>query len=320
LDILSIIHSPKIEKWRCNMSDKNSPLSNFSDQLVYAVKKAESTTVLVNARRRIPASGIGYDEDLIVTADHVVERDEEISVLLMDGQELSASVAGRDPGSDLALLRLTEKAVSAAKIVDTEARIGQVVLALGRPSKQGIEASLGIVSAIGGPVRTGRGGLLERYIRSDTIPYPGFSGGPLIDVNGNVLGLNTSGFGHGTALTIPVSQVWQTAEVLAKHGHIRRGYLGVRSQPVRISAAQQKTLGREQESGLLLISVEEGSPAEQGGMLVGDILVGIAEQVVSDPDDLFSGLSAVEVGKPVSVELLRAGQPVTLTVLIGERS
>ena len=302
------------------MSDKNYPLSSFSDDLAAAVEKAGKSTILVNARRRIPASGIAYAADLILTADHVVERDDEISVVLGDGKEIAATVAGRDPGSDLALLRIAESAAQLAEVEPQEARVGQIVLALGRPSLQGVEASLGVISAVGGPIRTGRGGLLESYIRTDTTPFPGFSGGPLINASGKIMGLNTSGFGHGVALTIPASLAWRVAEVLAKHGHVRRGYLGVRSQPVKILPDQQQALGREQATGLLLISVEEGSPAEQGGMLVGDILVGIAGQPVSDPDELFTGLSGTVVGQPTPVQVLRAGQPVTLTITIGERS
>lgn len=301
------------------MAEQNNPMSTFSDELVAAVERAGKSTVLVNARRRMPASGIAYTNELILTADHVVERDEEISVVFEDGKEIAATIAGRDPGSDLALLKLAETGAQAGEVEPQEARVGQIVLALGRPSLQGIEASIGVVSAVSGPARTGRGGLLERYLRTDTTPFPGFSGGPLIAASGKILGLNTSGFGHGAALTIPASLAWRTAEVLAQHGHLRRGYLGVRSQPVRVSPAQQQALGRQQASGLLLVSVEEGSPAEQAGLLVGDILVGIAGQTVADPDELTAGLSGAVVGQPTRVDVLRAGQPVSLTVTIGER-
>jgi S1-C subfamily serine protease len=285
-----------------------------------AVATAEAATVLVNARRRMPASGIAYTADLILTADHVVEREDEIKVVLPDGSEISAALAGRDPGSDLAVLRLEKAVAAVAQPAPQDARIGQLVLALGRPSPDGIQASLGVVSAVGGPVRTGRGGLLERYLRTDAIPYPGFSGGPLVDSAGRVLGLNTSGLARGTALTIPTALAWQTAETLSKHGRIRRGYLGVRSQPVAIPAAQQKTLGREQGTGLLLVGVEEGSPAEAGGLLIGDIVVAIAGTSVSDPDELLASLVGDVVGRPTPVEILRAGQPATVTVTIGERS
>jgi S1-C subfamily serine protease len=282
------------------MSEKD-PLIALSDSMAQAVAKAGASTVLVNARRRMPASGIAFAADLILTADHVVERDEEISVLLPDGSEVAATVAGRDPGSDLALLRLEKAAAVPAELASGEARIGQLVLALGRPSADGIEASLGVVSALGGPVRTGRGGLLDKYLRTDTIPYPGFSGGPLIDAAGRVLGLNTSGLAHGAALTIPAALAWGVAETLAKHGRVRRGFLGVRSQPVALPPAQRQALGREQESGLLLVSVEAGSPAEQGGLIVGDILVAVAGQPVTDPDELLVSLSGPVVRQPTPV-------------------
>lgn len=300
-------------------SGNENLLVALSRSMADAVEKAGAATVLVDARRRYPASGIAIAPDRILTADHVVERDEDIRIVLADGSQLSASVAGRDPGSDLALLRLERGAATAAEQAVQEARIGQLVLALGRPSREGIQASLGVVSAIGGPVRSGRGGLLERYIRTDAIPYPGFSGGPLVDSDGRVVGLNTSGLGRGASLAIPAALAWSIAENLAQHGHIRRGYLGVRSQPVGIPSAQQRALGRDQASGLLLVGVEEGSPAEAGGLIVGDIIVGLNERPVVDPDELAAGLVGEVVGKPTPVEILRGGQRTILSVTIGER-
>jgi S1-C subfamily serine protease len=168
-------------------------------------------------------------------------------------------------------------------------------------------------------VRTGHGGLLERYIRTDTIPYPGFSGGPLVDASGHLLGVNTSGLMRGGALTIPVSLAWQAAASLVQHGSVRRGFLGIRSQPVAIPAAQQKALGREQATGLLLVGVEDDSPAMAGGLMVGDILVGLAGQPVTDPDELLARLVGQIVGQPTLVEVLRGGQPARITVKIRER-
>jgi S1-C subfamily serine protease len=228
-------------------------------------------------------------------------------------------VAGRDPGSDLALLRLEQAVAAVAQVAQQEARVGQLVLALGRPTPDGIQASLGVVSAAGGPVRTGGGGLLERYLRTDAIPYPGFSGGPLVDSAGRVVGLNTSGLARGSALTIPAGLAWSTAETLAQHGHIRRGFLGVRSQPVELPSAQQRLLNREQSSGLLLVGVEEGSPAEAGGLILGDIIVAIAGRPVADPDELLASLSGDVVGKPTPVEIVRGGQLQTVSVTVGER-
>jgi len=301
------------------MSQDFNPLVKFSEAMADAVAKAGAATVLVNARHRMPASGIVYAPDWVVTANHVVEVDEGITVLLEDGTEVGASVSGRDPTTDLAVLHLVRAASVAAEPVTQEARIGQLVLALGRPSPNGIEASLGVVSAVGGPVRTRRGALLERYLRTDTIPYPGFSGGPLIDAAGGVVGMNTSGLAHGMALTVPAGLVWQIADSLAQHGRVKRGYLGVRSQPVELSDEVQQALGRQQELGLLMVGVEKNSPASAGGLMVGDILVSLAGSPISDPDELVSRLSGSIVGSPTQVEILRGGQRMTLTVVIGER-
>jgi len=291
----------------------------FSNAMADAVAKAGASVVTVDARRRMPASGIAYEKNLVLTAEHVVERDDDIRILLPDGSDVPAAVAGSDPGSDLALLRINSGGLVPAEPAAQEARIGQIALALGRPTSEGIQASLGVVSAIGGPVRTGHGGLLERYIRTDTIPYPGFSGGPLVDASGRILGVNTSGLMRGGALTIPVSLAWQAAASLVQHGSVRRGFLGIRSQPVAIPAAQQKALGREQATGLLLVGVEDDSPAMAGGLMVGDILVGLAGQPVTDPDELLARLVGQIVGQPTPVEVLRGGQPARIEVKIGER-
>ena len=301
------------------MSTDVNPLATLSEAMAEAVSTAGASTVMVDARHRLLASGIGYGADLVLTADHVVERDEDISILLPDGSEHPVTVAGRDPGSDLILLRVSKPVLTQAQPAPGEARVGQLTLALGRPTPDGIQASLGIVSAVGGPVRTGRGGLLERYLRTDATPYPGFSGGPLVDVAGRILGLNTSGLTRGASLAIPVSLAWQVADALLKHGSVRRGYLGVRSQPVMIPPAQQKALNRQQESGLLLVNVEAGTPAEAGGMLVGDIIVAIAGSPVTYPDDLLARLAGELIGRSTPVEVLRGGQPVTLNITIGER-
>ena len=302
------------------MSNETNPLIALSDAMAEAVEMAGASTLLVEARRRMPASGIAYASDLVLTADHAVEREEDIHLLLPDGSQRSASLAGRDSGNDLALLRLSEGGLVPAQAAKKPARIGQLALALGRPTPDGIQASLGVVSAVGGPVRTGRGSILERYLRTDTIPYPGFSGGPLIDASGGILGLNTSGLAHGgISLTIPVGLAWQVAEALKRHGHVRRGYLGIRSQPTPLPVAQQQSLGREQPAGLLLVGIERDSPAAQAGLLVGDILVGLAGEPLTDPDELLARLAGEMVGQSVPVEILRGGQPVKIAVKIGER-
>ncbi|MBI5297033.1 MAG: trypsin-like peptidase domain-containing protein [Chloroflexi bacterium] len=281
-----------------------SDIQTLSTGLTAAVEAASAYTLTVDARRKFPASGIAYAADLVLTADHVVTRDEDIRIGLPDGSSAPATLAGRDPGSDLALLRLAEKSLTPAKTAK-DPKIGQLVLALGRPSAAGMQASFGIVTAIGGPARTWRGGLLDQFLTTETVPYPGFSGGPLVDVDGRVLGLNTSGLTRGEALTIPVSVAWLIAESLAKHGTVKRGYLGVRTQPV--------------EAGLLVLWLEKDGPAEKGGLLVGDILTQINAHALQDADDLFAALTSATVGQPTAVDILRGGQPQTVHVTVGER-
>ncbi|MDR3574691.1 MAG: trypsin-like peptidase domain-containing protein [Anaerolineaceae bacterium] len=300
--------------------NSGSDLAAFSESLADSVALAGISTVLVNARHRIPASGIVFKPDLVLTADHVVEREEDIQVILQGGKELTATIAGRDSTRDLALLRLSESIAVPAAAASAPGRVGNIVLALGRPEPESVQVSLGVISSFGGPLHSRRGSLLEQYIRTDTIPFPGFSGGPLVNVRGEILGLNTSGLSMGYLLTIPVSLAWQAAEILSSQGHIPRAYLGVRSQVVEISAAQRQHLNRNQETALLLVSVEEDGPAAKSGLIVGDILVSINNQPVLDHEKLQEQIMKANVGSVVSVDLLRGGQLTSVAVTIGERS
>ena len=299
--------------------EKNNLFTQLSDGIVNAVETGSAGTVLVNSRRRFPASGVVYQPGLVLTADHVIENEDEITILSPDRQQFKAVLAGRDPGSDLALLRLESAALTALEVSKNEARLGQLTLALGRPSLDGIQVSLGAISAMGGPVRDGRGGLLEKYLQAEVNPQPGFSGGPLIDTEGQVLGINTSGIAGGILLTIPVSIAWAVAETLAAHGSIQHGYLGIRSQPTKLPDAAREALGRDQRMGLLLVGLEDDGPALQGGLLVGDILVAVNSNPVADPDHLWMQLSGKIVGKNVPVEVLRGGQKKVIMILVAER-
>lgn len=295
----------------------SNPFSQFSEGLTAAIEKAGVSIVTVDGRKRYPASGIAYAEDLVLSADHVVTREDDIKVNL-PGLNWKASIVGRDPGSDLIILQLPEKVLKPAKTSDN-VKVGQLVMALGRPQAQMMQASWGIVTSINGATRTFRGGMLDGYILSETTPYPGFSGGPLINTEGEVLGLNTSGLTRGSSLTIPATAAWRVAEALVKHGSVKRGYLGVRTQPVEIPEASRQALNREQSHGLLVLWLEEGGPAQKGGVLVGDILVAISGQPVDDPDDLFTALNTDTVGKSMAMEVLRGGRPETINVTVGER-
>lgn len=298
-------------------SEDRNLLAALSEAMAEAVARGAMATVTVDARDRFPASGVGYAADLVLTADHVIER-EEIRVVLPDGRERPAVRVGRDPSTDLALLRVTEGPVPPLEVATGEPRVGQLVLALGRPTAEGIQASMGVISAIGRALPTPGGGWLERYIRTDATMYPGFSGGPLVDVEGRALGINTSGLG-GIPLTIPIRLAWRVAEALAREGRVRRGYLGIRAQAVPLAPAQQAALGRAQARGLLIVGIEEGSPAAQGGLQVGDLLTAFQGQPVEEVEDLQGRLMGAIVGQAVEVEVLRGEARRTMTVVIGER-
>lgn len=298
-------------------AEKSNALSAVSNGLADAVEQVGPALVQVNGRQRHPASGVVVGADLVITADHALEREEDITIETHDGRTLPAQFAGRDPSSDLAVLRVPDLGLGEAKSAPQEARVGQLVLAVGRPSSSGVMASIGIVSAVGGPIRTGRGGMLERYIRTDATPYPGFSGGPLIDAGGTVVGILTTGLAGGVAIAIPSQVAWRIADTLSKHGTIKRGFLGISSQPVQLPEAQRA--GRTQERGLLIVRVEKDSPAEQGGLILGDVLLSVDGQTVNDTDDLQSLLVGDRVGRAVPVEVIRGGALQTLQVTIGER-
>jgi S1-C subfamily serine protease len=295
----------------------HNTLNELSNCMADAVEQVGPALVMVDARQRQAASGLVYGNDLVLTADHVIEREDRIKVQTADGRSLAAQFVGRDPASDLALLRVAGLGQSAAQVAGEPARVGQLILAVGRPSTGGPMASLGIVSAAGGPLRTARGTMLERYIQTDATPYPGFSGGPLIDGSGTVLGVLTTGLVPGIALAVPAEIAWRIAGMLAQQGHIKRGYLGISSQPVLLPEGQRA--GRKQERGLLVVQVEPNSPAAGGGLMLGDIVVGMAGQVITDTDELQALLGGDRVGNAVPIDVIRGGSLQTLQVNVGQR-
>lgn len=296
----------------------SNTLTALSDALAAAVEAAGSSVVRVEARRRLPASGIVWSADgLIVTAHHVVEQDDNIRVGLPDGQAVPASLVGRDPTTDLALLRARAGGLAPAAWAGAETlRAGHLALALGRPG-QSVMATLGIVSALKKDWRTPAGGQFDYYLQTDALMYPGFSGGPLVDATGRIIGLNSSALLRGIALAVPAATVRRVADALLAHGRVKRGYLGVGAQAVRLPAGLAKQLS--QETGLLLGSVEPGSPAERGGLFMGDTIVGLAGQPVRQLDDLLTLLSSDRVGQAVPVRIIRGGQVLELSVVVGEQ-
>lgn len=293
-------------------------LTEFSNGLADAAQAAGQSVVRVDARRRMPASGIAWSSDLVVTAHHVVESDEGIGIGLPDGGQASAVVVGRDPTTDLALLRVDGASLTPPTwLEDGDLRVGQLALALGRPGR-GVQSTLGVISALGDGWRTGAGGQISRYVQTDVVMYPGFSGGPLVDVAGRVAGLNSSALARGVSVSLPTATVRRVVEALLAHGKVRRGYLGVSTQRIRLSGPAAAQAG--QETGLLVNQVVEGGPAEAGGLFLGDTILAVAGEPVRHHDDLLAKLSGDRVGAAVPVRILRGGQAIELNVVIGERT
>jgi S1-C subfamily serine protease len=294
-------------------------LAGLSHDLASTVELVGRSVVAIHARRRIPSSGIVWRPGVVATAAHTLSRDEDISVTLASGRTAAATLAGRDSATDLAVLRLEDAAVAPVERGDAAAlQVGRLVLALGRPGPH-ITASLGIISAVGGEWRTWQGGRIEHFLRLDLAIYDGFSGGPLVEAGGRVLGLNTSGLSRAMALAIPAATVDRVADQLLATGRVSRGYLGLAVQPVQLPARLREGLGLAGRVGLVIVNLDAGGPAESGGLLLGDVLVALDGEAVGDPGDLLAALGADRIGRPVELRLVRGGRLETAAVTIGER-
>ena len=290
---------------------------DLSQSLAGLVEQAAPYTVRVEGRRRLPATGIVYRADgLVVTANHVVERDDNLKIGFADGSSRDATLVGRDPGTDLALLRVNAGDLVAAQwAAPDDLRVGHLVLALGRPGRT-VQATLGIISAVGGSWRSPGGAEIEQYVQTDVAMYPGFSGGPLLAADGRLAGLNSSALVQGISVALPATTITRVVEALAAHGRVPRGYLGVGIQLVRLTDAIRRKIS--QETGLMVMSVESGSPAEGGGLLQGDILVTFNDAPIRHVDELQAQLAAAPIGKSSLLRVVRGGDLRELTVAIGQ--
>lgn len=291
-------------------------LESLSTDLAAATERAGRSVVAVHARRRIPASGVVWRPGLVVATHHTVHKDADIRLTLDGGQTARATVAGRDPGTDLVVLRLDQEVGTPADVARDPLRVGQLALALGRPG-DAVSAAMGVVSAVGPAWRTWHGGEIDQFVRLDLAVYDGFSGGPLVDASGRVLGINTSALARAAAVTIPAATVDRVVDQLLAGGRVRRGYLGLGTQPVRLPDAVRAQNG-DQQTALMLVALEPGAPAEQAGMLLGDILIALDGRPTSDVDDVLAALGGDSVGRTLEARVLRAGELRTVPVTVGE--
>lgn len=299
----------------------NSLLETISSEFASAAAKVGGSVVAVQARRWMPTSGIEWKKGVIVTVHHGVERDEDIKVQLGSGRGVSAKLAGRDPSTDIAVLKLEEGSSGLPPLGDsTGLKLGHLVLALGRTRRGDLVASSGIIGGISGEWRNRRGGQLDQHIRLDLALYAGFSGGPLLNARGEVVGMNTKGMGHGRAVTIPVATVNHVVDELLEKGRIARPYLGVAMHAVQVPDNLRSKLPSQTRAGLLVLHVESGGPAEKAGVLLGDVVFEASGKPLEHLDAVQDLLGAAKVGDVVEVRVVRGGEVKLVSLTLGDRA
>jgi len=295
-----------------------STLAEFSQQLANTVEQAGQSVISVLEGGRAGVSGTVWREGIGVAVDHTIQGLEEVTVILPSGKETKAAVTSRDPGTDIALLKLPIETVAAALADDAIARPGEIVLSVGRRGVEGLAATYGLISAIGGPWRTSSGGRVDRWFRLDLNPFPGFSGGPIINASCEVLGIANSGPGRSAAV-VPTATVNRVVDQLLKHGHTVRGYIGVGVQPVAFPEDAWQKLGISGGRGLLIVAVAPGSSATDAGLMLGDVIVAIEGKTLRTGASLQWILDGENVGKSVSLDVVRGGQLLKVAVTVREK-
>ena len=290
-------------------------LINISTQLADIVDAVAPSVVQVRARGRA-ASGLVYGQDLVLTTGRVIGRDEHPEVRTPDGRLVPAEIAGWDPASRLALLRVAGLA-AAALPPGAEPRVGNLALALGRSWSNAITVTAGLVSIVGGPLRTGPRRHIERVIRTSAPMHDGFAGGAFVGADGVLLGIATSAAIRGLGVVIPAAIAWSAAAHMQERASLKRGYLGIAAQPVSVPESQRPA-GSGAEA-LLVLAVKDGSPAAAAGLLVGDVLVSLDGVALASPEDLLDLLVGDRVGRPVTLRVVRGGTPVDVSVTAKER-
>jgi len=285
-------------------------LATLSNELASTVERAARAVAAVHARPRFSSSGVFWRPGVIVTAEHTIRREEEITVTLPDQTDAAATLVGTDGGTDLAVLGVEGAAFEPLPRAATVPSPGNLALALGRSQDSGVNATLGIVSAVSGSWRTWRGGRLDHYIRLDLTLYPGSSGGVVVNVAGEAIGIATSALSRIAGLAIPASTIDRVVDELLTRGRVTRGYLGVGLQPVELS---------EHHTGLIVLSVEPEGPAAKAGVLIGDILLALGGAATGDTDDIQGALEKHAVGQSIEAAVLRGGAERKLAIVVGER-
>ncbi len=293
----------------------------LSDDFANAINHASASVVAVHARRKIPSSGVHWRAGIIVTADHTIEHEEDVTVTLPDGRSVPATLAGRDSSTDIAILKIDAGNLAVAEKSDAATlKTGNLILAAGRTSEGALRASSALVGVTGPALRTWQGGQLDLTVRLDRRLHPNLSGGPALDERGRAYGINTSGLSRLASLVIPASTVDRVSAELEEKGHMGRAYLGVGMQPVRLFAKLQEALKISNEIGVMIGSVEPDGPAEKAGAMLGDVLVALDGRPLAGLRSVQSFLISAKIGSAVKASIIRGGALIEVVITIWRTS
>ena len=293
-------------------------LENYSTAVTQLVENAGVFVVAVKSAAYRVSSGVIFRDDLIAVNNHALRREGSVPVQMPDGSEASAVILGRDAPVDVAILKV-KGAKPPAAASDPAAVAGAFVAVVGRTLDCGLSASVGILGAVGGPRRTWRGEQLDRFLRLDVNSYPSQAGAAVVLANGAFLGMATASMLRHSTVAVPVVTLDRIANELLSQGKIRQGYLGVGLQQVTVPEKLRAETGRATVSGLMVLSIEPGTSAEEGGLELGDILVTAGDTLLEDPETLQGVLRGDAVGKPMKFTVLRAGRAVEIELRIAAR-
>lgn len=297
-----------------------SALMNFSNELATIAERIGQSVVTVHGGRRRTSSGIHWRRGVVITSEHALRGAQEITVSTAADKEFTATFAGRDPSTDVAVLRVEGIEVPVPELGDsTSLKLGHFVFALGRSWRGNVVASAGIVGGASGPWRTWRGGQIEQHLRLALELYSGMSGGPLVDAGGRVVGMNTSGLAPGRAVALPIVTVNRVADELLQKGHIARPYLGLSMAPVPLPEKLRDVVGGNISTGLLVMHVESDSPAGKAGIALGDVLIQLQGKYVADTVAVRDALARGRIGDDVKAKILRGGALSEQSITLGER-
>ncbi len=313
------------------LTDEESLLDAYSQAVIKVAEKAGPAVVSISVvhggsrggnGREGSASGVIFAPDgYVLTNNHVVEGAEEIEVGLTSGDTHRAEIVGRDPATDLAVVRAATNGLPIAELGDSSnLRVGQLAIAIGNPFGFQSTVSTGVISALGRAMRSQTGRLIENVIQTDVPLNPGNSGGPLVDSRGRVIGINTAIIlpAQGISLAIPINTAnWVISELL-KHGKVRRAYLGLAAQvrPIRPAAQRQFALGAA--SVVEVVSVEPNGPAYSAGLREKDVVLALDGKAIATVDDVHHLLAGKPAGTQVSLSILRDNKRREVRVVTGE--